>query len=111
MVYELMKCNELAPLLFNLPLDWVITPQQKSMAPYYISAPKESGMLITLILKSLPPTQKIYEYNGLEVTGGTVRVQVNQEETKLTSQSRIGQDIPNGMGQSKFESVEENKHI
>jgi len=29
-----MKCNKLAPLLFNVPLDWVIIPQQISMAPY-----------------------------------------------------------------------------
>jgi hypothetical protein len=35
---------------------------------------------------------------------------VNQEENKVTSQSRIGKDIPNGMGQSKFESVEEYKY-
>ena len=47
----------------------------------------------------------------MEVTGGTVRVQVNQEETKVTSQSRIGKDIPNGTGQSKFESVEEYKYL
>jgi hypothetical protein len=46
----------------------------------------------------------------LEVTDGTVRVQVNQEETKVVSQFRIGKDIPNGMGQSKFESVEEYKY-
>jgi hypothetical protein len=103
-----MKCNELAPLLFNLPLDWVITPQQISMAPYYTSVPKESGMLMTIILRSLPATQKVY--NGLEVTGGSVTVQVNQEETKVTSQSMTGKDVPNGTGQNKFESVEEYKY-
>jgi hypothetical protein len=75
MVYELMQCNELTPVLFNLPLDWVIMPQQTSKAPYYKSVPKESSILITIILRSLPATQKV----DLEVTDGTVRVQVNQE--------------------------------
>jgi hypothetical protein len=87
------------------------------MAPFYISVPKELGMLITIILRSLPATKKVYTgcstktprllslYNGLEVTRGTVTVQVNQEETKVMSQSRIGKDVPNGMGQSKFESL------
>ena len=36
---------------------------------------------------------------------------VNQEETKVMSQSRTGKDVPNGMGQSKFESVEEYKYL
>jgi hypothetical protein len=43
----------------------------------------------------------------LEVTDGTVRVQIHQEETQVMSQSRIGKDVPNGMGQSKLKSVEE----
>jgi hypothetical protein len=64
---------------------------------------------MTVNLRSLPATQKVYK--GFEVTGATVRVKVNQEKTKVVSQTRIGKDIPNGMRQSKFESVEEYKYL